>query len=61
MTLTISGETPAANNSVVPPIRKQWPVVLGYPWMDQIELHLRRKVFFVKIEGPFVDRKENNR
>src|SRR6266567_2978233 len=52
MVFTTSGGTPAVRSSVVPPMRKLWPVVRGYPKMLHIWLHLARKAAFVSARGP---------
>jgi len=49
---TTSGGVPATKSSVVPPIRKQWPVVRGYPSCCHISLQRRKKRGFVKVEKP---------
>ena len=36
----------------MPPMRKLWPVVRGYPEAVQTSLHLARKVVFVSMRGP---------
>ena len=54
--LTTSGGVPAINNSVVPPMQKQWPVVRGYPNADQIELHRRKKRDLDRERKPLVKR-----
>ena len=41
--LTMSGGVPAIRSSVVPPMRKQCPVVLGYPSRCQMALQRWRK------------------
>ena len=43
---------PVTKGSVVPPMRKQWLVVCGYPSCCQIALHFCRKRDLVKDKGP---------
>ena len=52
MILTILGCTPASRNSVVPPMRKQWPVMHLYPCFLHISLHLEMKTDFESIRKP---------
>jgi hypothetical protein len=60
MVLTTSGGTPDVRSSVVPPMRKLWPVVRGKPRFPHTWLHLARKVAFVSVHGPEGVEKENN-
>ena len=54
--LTMLGGVPAINDSVVPPMWKQWPVVRGYPNADQIELHCHKKWDLDREWRPLVER-----
>jgi hypothetical protein len=50
--LTTCGGTPAINNSVVPPMRKQCPVTAGKPSGAHISLHRFRKSWRVRVKKP---------
>jgi len=52
MVLTTSGGKPVVRSSVVPPMRKLWPVVWGYPSALHTWLHLARKAGLVSMRGP---------
>ena len=49
----MSGGVPASNNSVMPPIRKEWPVMCGYPAFCHISLHLCMNRCLVRCADPW--------